>query len=103
MIEVASAPETWAGATEAHRYRVEARVAAAVCRARHISQLSARSIEAARLYEGAWKARAEDWVSRQPTEQIDVGTAAFLVWGLVPEERLNDLGRIVLSIDNAEN
>jgi hypothetical protein len=102
MIQHALEPQTWAGSTEAQRYRVEARVAAAVCRARRMSQLSARSREAARLYQGSWSARAANWVNQLPPEEMDVSTAAFLVWGLVSEEHLPDLGRAVLSSERIE-
>jgi len=103
MVQAALAPQTWAGATESQRHRVEARVAAAVARAQHIKQLSARSLEAARLYRGAWKARVEDWLNRLPPDQMDVGTAAFLLWGMVPEERFTDIGKAVLLTEGSHS
>jgi len=98
LVQVALSQRTWAGSTEDQRYRVEARVAAAVRRA-HIMKtkaLSSRSQDAARLYTGAWQARADHWVNQLSPGQMDVGTAAFLVWGLVPVERLAELGRLML-------
>jgi hypothetical protein len=97
MIGLALAPQTWATVPEAERYRVEARVAAAAHRACEIGQFSNRSCEAAGLYLSSWKDRAVNWVNGLPTDEIDVGTAAFLVDALVPDSRLSELGRLVIS------
>jgi len=96
-IQQALDPQTWAGSTEAQRYRVEARIAAATSRARRIAGLSARSRDAARLYLGSWTERSEDWVGRLPSDEMDVGTAAFIIDGIVPGEQLRELGSRVLA------
>ncbi len=96
MIKAAEDPQTWMGATNSQRCRVEARVAAAVRRAERISGLSRKATEAVDRYKGAWKVRAEAWLSQLPVEEMDVATATFLIWGLVPEKSFKELGRTVL-------
>lgn len=97
MIELALAPQTWANVPEAQRYRVEARIAAAARRARESGHFSSRSDEVAGLYLSSWKDRAAKWVDGLPADEIDVGTAAFLVDAFVPGDRLTELGRSVIS------
>lgn len=99
MIQQALSPQTWAASTEAQRQRVEARIAAAASRVRQMDGLSPRSLDAVRLYLGAWTERAQNWVNRVPSDEIDVGTAAFLVYAMVPDERLPELGQEVLKLE----
>ena len=99
MVQQALDPKTWVGSTEAQRHRVEARIAAAASRVSQIVELSPRSLEVTRLYRGSWRERAHDWLSRLPSDEIDVGTAAFLVYGLVPEEQLPEWGQEVLKAE----
>lgn len=82
----------WAGVDETQRYRVEARVAAAIRRAQSINGLSQRSIDAASRYIGAWTGRAEAWARSLSSGEVDLATAAFLVWSLTPESDLGELG-----------
>jgi transcriptional regulator with XRE-family HTH domain len=99
MIQTAQQPRTWVGTGDAQRFRVEARVGAAVCRALRMELLSRESREAAILYAQAWAARVEGWAKRPRLQDMDVATAAFLVRTLVAEEGLVDLGRTVLEFD----
>ena len=96
MILQALDPQTWEGTAEGQRHRVESRIAAAASRVSRIKGLSPRSHDAIRLYLGSWTERVKDWLSRVPFEEIDVGTAAFLVYALVSDEYLGELGQEVL-------
>jgi transcriptional regulator with XRE-family HTH domain len=96
MIEVARAPRTWTSSDDAQRFRVETRVGAAVAKILLSERLSKRSREAALIYAQSWKARAEGWAKRQRLQEMDVATAAFLVWGLAAESDFERLGRVVL-------
>ena len=97
MIKVARAPQTWSLSEEAQRYRVEARVGAAVSRMLQSGRLSEQSSKPARAYARSWKTRAEDWAKRQRTQEMDVATAAFIVWGLAAESDFSRLGQLVLA------
>jgi hypothetical protein len=99
MIQQALDPQIWAGVTEVQRHRVESRIAAAAARVSQIPGLSLRTLDAARLYVNSWTERAKGWLCRVPFEEIDVGTAAFLVYALVPEGRLSELGKEVLKTE----
>jgi len=100
MIQQAIDPRTWEGSTEAQRHRVEARIAAAATRVRQMNGLSSRSLDAVRLYMGAWTERSHTWVKQLSCDEIDVGTAAFLVYAMVPEEQLSQLGHQVLKTED---
>lgn len=91
--------ETWNGTSESQRYRVEARIAAAATRMLRLRGLSVRSKEACELYLGAWRVRTTDWLNKIALEQIDVATAAFLVFALIPGHTLAQLGRDILQAE----
>jgi len=101
MIEAARNPTTWLGSSEAQRYRIEARVVAAARRMSAINRISDRSREAALLYIGAWSARAENWVRHLNPDQLDLATATFLIWSLIPETQFAELGRVTLASHSA--
>jgi hypothetical protein len=99
MIQQALDPKTWEEVNETQRHRVESRIAAAASRMGRILGLSSRSKDAVRLYMNSWTQRAKGWLRRVRFEEIDVGTAAFLIYALIPEESLRELGREVLRAD----
>jgi hypothetical protein len=103
MTQKALEQQTWNGSSESQRYRVEARIAAAATRMLRMPRLSARSREASELYLGAWLVRTRVWLDRLPAEQIDVATAAFLVFAMVPEENLTTLGSKILKQHNPKD
>ena len=97
MIHQAVDGKTWNGSPKTQRFRVEARVAAAVNRTQRIRGLSKRSREAAGLYLRSWVPRVEQWVTDLPPAEMDVGTASFIVDSMVAEGQLEEMGRIVLA------
>lgn len=99
MIRKAAQSDTWSTSSPAQRIRIEARIAAAAARARSLPGLSPRSSDAIETYLGAWKRGAEEWVSGQPLEEIDVATATFMLWGLVSERGLSKFARDLLRQD----
>ena len=103
MIQQALDSQSWLGASEAQRHRVEARIAAAASRAQLIPGLSSRSVDSLQLYLGSWVERAKHWLARLPADELDVGTAAFLVDAMVPTERLRELGRRVRKAEESGN
>lgn len=64
--------------------------------------LSSPSLDAVRLYMNSWTHRVKDRLCRAQFEEIDVGTAAFLVCALIPDESLRELGREVLKAEARE-
>ena len=48
------------------------------------------------MYLGAWRVRTMKWLDQLPLEQIDVATAAFLVFALIPTHKLAQFGREVM-------
>jgi hypothetical protein len=96
MIQQALESETWVGSSEAQRQRVEARIAAAARRVLQMPKVSTRSLDAIDVYLHSWKQRVTDWIERVGMAEIDVGTAAFLAFALIPENRLAAAGEQII-------
>jgi hypothetical protein len=100
MINGLQSEATWWGTDSGRRYRVEARAAAAVRRMLLIHQLPQSCIVKSLTYLDAWSERAQRWANELLEDEMDVATAAFLVWSLVLDEReLKELGTTVLEIE----
>lgn len=97
MMSLVESPSTWRGTTEAQRFRIEARVAAALRRVADSNFLSGVGRERVGRYLGSWTSRALGRLRDLPRAELDVSTAAFAIWGLVDENDLEALGKSILA------
>jgi hypothetical protein len=96
-IQLVERRETWLGISDALRFRIEARVAAAIGRTTSCRNWSVTAAEQTARYMGAWAIRSRTTLRRLDEADIDLGTAAFVLWSLWDIDDLVPLGRSILA------
>jgi hypothetical protein len=95
LVRLCEESATWIGVSDELRFRIEARVAAALRRTLTSQLLTDSGPGTARRFLGAWSLRAEELLGEFDERQIDVGTAAFAVWAMAEPAEIERLGRSI--------
>lgn len=90
LVQQALDLKTWRESTEAQRYRIEARIAASVFRAKEIPNISLRAQDASRLYLGGWSERLARWIEMTADADLDVATVTFALESIISQSQLKD-------------
>lgn len=100
-IERASAANTWSGADILQRFRVEARVGAAISAAMKSDCLGRGAHERAEIYQAAWRARSMRVGLQMAPEEWDLATALFFLLGYLTPGEMRTIANRVLEASPA--